>query len=356
VTSFKDNFEDQAALYISKYENGQITIEKVLKELKWAKGQKILQSLQIPSQNYPDLPSKRLRVNFPCESCGKANGPQILCFECGKSSVHKKKCAGLTSDEWICKKCTKNNAIDAPEMSRQSSSVIYEHTVNVLIEKVVEEAKKDRYFCENLVRRQQKYTEINLELIRRNESLITIQKPEEIRRKRYENDEFSRKETEELINDLISQLNCARIPGFETTKKLIEMHGNDIQLLDKCRITQKEAALGLLKYKLPTFDRNLQLDFNSNKFERFLDRNNPAGLNNRHMAVVQKYCKLTPSELALNPSNSIVYGVAKLIIDGTLANCEYSGGNQIDHVGGGTNPESLKGLLRKIKDKYNIPE
>lgn len=328
----------------------------MIKELKWAKGLKILQSL--PEANEKELPVKRLRVNFPCESCGKANGPQVFCMDCGQSSVHKKKCAGLTGEEWLCKKCTKNSAMNPNnelidlDLSRNSSQ-IYENTVKVLIEKVVEEAKKDKYFYENLVKRQQKYAEINAELIKRNESLITVQKPEEIRRKRYENDEFIRKETEELINDLISQLNCARIPGFETTKKLIEMHGNDVQLLDKCRITQKEAVLGLLNYKLPTIDRYQQLDQSSNKFERFLDRSNPSGLTSKHNSIIQKFKDLTVQDLALVPSSTLIYGLGKLIIDGTLANCEYSG-TQIDHVGGGTNPENLKVLLRKIKDKYNI--
>ena len=58
--------------------------------------------------------------------------------------------------------------------------------------------------------------------------------------------------------------------------------------------------------------------------------------------------------MPLVPTPKVLYGLVKLIIDGTLANCEYTPGQQIDHVGGGTNPELLKLLLKKVKEKYKI--
>ena len=122
----------------------------------------------IPDPNEKELPVKRLRVNFPCESCGKANGPQVFCMECGQSSVHKKKCAGLTGEEWLCKRCTKSSSTAPNDLTdldlSRNSSTNYENTVKVLIDKVVDEAKKDKYFYENLVKRQQKYAEINAEV------------------------------------------------------------------------------------------------------------------------------------------------------------------------------------------------
>lgn len=268
--------------------------------------------------------------------------------------MHKKKCAGITSDEWTCKRCIKQETVGSspvmPELSR-NSSVVYEPNVQNSIDRVVEEAKKDKDLLSNLLRRQQKYAEINAELIRRSESLITIQKPEEIRRKRYENDEYIRKETDDLISDLISQLHCAKIPGFEGTKKLIEIYGNDIQTLDRYRASQKEIVLGLLKYKLPSNENRVYQDLSTNKFERFLDRSNPDGLHSKLANTMKRFSDMTVQELNFSPSAKVVYSLTKLVIDATLANCEYTPGQQIDHIGGGTNPENLKALFRKIKDK-----
>lgn len=349
----KENFIEHSDAYTKKISQGSAILEKIVKEIKWGEGKRILEGLF--SKQLMSLPLKRGRLNYPCEMCGKSSGPQIFCFECGKSSVHKKKCAGLESDEWVCKKCLKQETIapspTVPDLSRNSSTVIYEFNVQNSIDRVVEEAKKDTYLFNNLVKRQQKYAEINTELIRRNESLITIQKPEEIRRKRYENDEFIRKETEELITDLISQLHCARIPGFESTKKLMETYGNDIQTLDRYRVTQKEIVLGLLNYKLPSNENRSYQDLSTNKFERFLDKSNPNGLHSKLASTMKKFADMTVNDLTFSPSVKVVYSLAKLIIDGTLANCEYTPGQTIDHVGGGTNPENLKVLLRKIKDK-----
>lgn len=327
-------------------------LEKTVKEIRWGEGKRILEGLL--NKQLLSLPIKRSRLNYPCEVCGKSSGPQVFCFECGKSSVHKKKCAGITNDEWICKRCTKQETLVSsptlPDLSR-NSSMVYEFNVQNSIDRVVEEAKRDTYLFSNLLKRQQKYAEINAELIRRNESLITIQKPEEIRRKRYENDEYIRKETDDLISDLISQLHCAKIPGFEGTKKLIETYGNDIQTLDRYRATQKEIVLGLLKYKLLSNENRVYQDLSTNKFERFLDRSNPNGLHSKLADTMKKFSDMTVEELNFNPSAKVVYSLTKLVIDATLANCEYTPGQQIDHIGGGTNPENLKALFKKIKDK-----
>ena len=51
-------------------------------------------------------------------------------------------------------------------------------------------------------------------------------------------------------------------------------------------------------------------------------------------------------------NNKQIYAITRLVVDGTLANCEYTSGKKIDHIGGGTSPYHLQGFLDKLKIKY----
>ena len=243
---------------------------------------------------------------------------------------------------------------ELPVLTYNGSNSITEQSVEFSINKIMQDSLDDKILYNIIIQRQKEFADINAEVSRMNESLGLIQKPEELRRKRYQIDEFLRTRTEELINDLIDQLHCAHIPGFESTKKIQKMFAADINKLEKYRNLQREIVSGLLKTPLPAKISKDVEKAEISKFERFMDKNNPKGIYGKLNATIEKFGNLNIQEMPLVPTPKVLYGLVKLIIDGTLANCEYTPGQQIDHVGGGTNPELLKLLLKKVKEKYKI--
>ena len=356
---------ENAENFIRKYSGGQI-LEKVLREIKWSEGLKFYSEVLKFGK---ELPLKRTRPTSQCEVCHGESGPQLYCMVCNENSIHKKKCAGIRSNTWTCKKCSTPNSlplIDIPKkkpketvpslelpMLTRNGSSITEISVSQNINKILSESLKDKILYNIIAQRQKEYLDIHTEVQKMNESLALIQKPEEMRRKRYQIDEFLRTNTENLTCDLIDQLHCAHIPGFESAKKLQKLFENDINTLEKYRNSQKEIVCGLLKSHLPSLNVKETEPPQVSKFDKFMDKNNAKGIYAKLTKTISSFNELSIKETAA-PTPAILYGIVKVIIDGTLANCEYTPGQQIDHVGGGTNPEMLRGVLKKIKEKYKI--
>ena len=242
---------------------------------------------------------------------------------------------------------------DLPLLIRSESGSIIDYTIAQNIEKIIKESITDKILHNIIAQRQKEFIDTNIEVQKMNESLNQIQKPEEMRRKRYQIDEFLRTKTENLINDLIDQLHCAHIPGFESAKKLQKIFEKDINTLEKYRTAQREIVSGLLKAQLPSFTYKEAELPQLSKFEQLMDKKNPKNIYSKIEKTIEKFKNLKVEARPI-PSPSVLYGIVKVIIDGTLANCEYTPGQQIDHVGGGTNPELLKNLLKDIKGKYRI--
>lgn len=317
-----------------------------------------------------ELPVKRSRSTSQCEVCGGVSGPQLYCMMCGLNSIHKKKCAGIRGNTWTCKKCVDPRHLpvlnieksfsfenlqspDLPGLSRHGSSSIIDVSVAQNISKILKDSIEDKILYNIIAQRQKEYIEIGAEVGKMKETLAFIQKPEEMRRKRYQIDEFFRTHTENLANDLIDQLHCAHIPGFEGLKKLQKIYANDINTLEKYRTAQHEIVSGLLQTPLPSLTSKETEAPISSKFSKFMDKNNCNGIYAKLNNTINAFSALKVTE-STAPSTKVLYGIVKVIIDGTLANCEYTPGQQIDHVGGGTNPDLLRGVLKKIKEKYKI--
>ncbi|OMJ82070.1 hypothetical protein SteCoe_17343 [Stentor coeruleus] len=360
--SFKERFTDFAENYIRKYDGLEV-LEKAISDMKWAEGKiKLNELISLPK----DLPQKRLRPNNPCEVCQKVSGPQIFCISCKESSIHKKKCARITSNIWTCKKCKdfgdtpmlgykdSVNSLDILNLSRSQSNTIGDINIQETIQAILQESIKDPTVYKILTQRQKDYEDIEKEVTVKNEALSLVQKPEELRREKYKIQEFSNTRKDNLFNELIDQLHCAHISGFESIKKLKKYFQNDEPAFEKYRNAQKEVVSVLLKTQLPNNDKITPEDPVAAKFSKFLDKSNPKGLFARLNSTIDKFNDMKVDDLIVKPSTTVLYGIVKVIIDGTLANCEYTPGQHIDHVGGGTNPEDLKALLKKVKEKYMI--
>lgn len=331
--------------------------------MKWPEGKiKLNELLNLPK----DLPQKRLRPNNPCEICQKVSGPQIFCISCKESSIHKKKCAGITSNIWTCKKCKgfgdvpmlgnndSMNSLDTLNLSRTQSGVVEDINIQETVQAILQESIKDPTVYKILMQRQKDYEDIEKEVAVKNEALSLVQKPEEFRREKYKIQEFSNTRKDNLFNELIDQLHCAHISGFESIKKLKKYFQSNEPAFEKYKNAQKEVVSVLLKTPLPNNEKITPEDPVTAKFSKFLDRSNPKGLFAKLSATIDKFNDMKVDDLIVKPSTTVLYGIVKVIIDGTLANCEYTPGQHIDHVGGGTNPEDLKVLLKKVKEKYVI--
>jgi hypothetical protein len=310
-----------------------------------------------------ELPLKRPRNSSQCEACGKITGSQVYCKICNKKTIHKKKCAGVILNTWTCKDCKEvlNPKLGSPEndsiqtlepllLSRKGSS-ISDINITQSINNILEDALKDENLYNIIHKGQKEFIEINKEIEKMKSSLEFIQKPEDIRRNKYKIDEYLRTRSESLISEVFDKLHCAHISGFESAKNLRKIFEGDINALDRYKAMQKDVVVGLLKAALPS---NKQIDDvpQLSKFEKFMDKNNPKGIYAKLNSTIEKFKAIKIEEKPSGPTLKAFYGIVKTVIDGTLANCEYTSGQQIDLVGGGTNPELLKSLLNKLKEKY----
>ena len=149
---------------------------------------------------------------------------------------------------------------------------------------------------------------------------------------------------------------CTHIQGFERfaeMQRLYSSEGQPLSLADteKLKKTQKKVVLKLLRQSArnvaPKFEPGQSTHINTSTAARL----KPKALLEQTIERLRKQ-EVSVVKPTLAPLS--LYPIAKIIIDGTLANCEYTTGKNIDHVGGGTNPAMIHLLLEKIKQHYAL--
>ncbi|CAG9317003.1 unnamed protein product [Blepharisma stoltei] len=344
---FKEKFFECAEQYYCKYDKGGNLLNDAVNELNWKEGIEFYNQIYT---KYLTLPQKRKKPKCSkCQVCNKSTGRQVVCQDCGLNTVHKN-CGGLKSEIWTCSLCDGMPSIkrsisdpfseSLPTYERSLSTPVGTFSIPPLqidnvIQNIIDECNCDEVLSSIITQRQIEYNDIKSE----------------------------KKEIDRIVSDLVDQLQCAHTPGFESMRKLQKMYGRGFLMakpedLEDYKKAQREVVIKLLETEIVKKKHKNSISGKKEEVKEvssinsFLDPNKENSVHNLMKKTIDKMINLKIEDEKPKLTYSKLADIVKVIIDGTLTNCEYGSGSHIDHIGGGTNPELLKSLLDKIKDKY----
>ena len=307
------------------------------------------------------LPSKRPR-SLRCVECNKTIGKVVMCSVCDTVGVHKK-CGRLTSPTWVCVDCSPGPSLkpssspSATQRSPSASFTLPELEVSTVLASILKECQHDSTLNEHIASRQREYWGLIEEVRQQTEA---AEGSEDGRRLLAQVKAYEKRELQRMQYDLIDLLQCTHIQGFESFTELQRLYGSQGMLpslagTERLKEKQKEVVLRLLRHRSSAGDSAQALPF-EDSFSASSKTSSVVCLTPRELLdqTIERLKKqeLPKSKPVLTPLS--LYPIAKIIIDGTLANCEYTAGKNIDHVGGGTNPAMIHLLLEKIKQRYAL--
>lgn len=331
-------------------------------------------------QKYLNLPQKRIKPkSSKCQVCGKSKGRQMICQGCGMNTIHKN-CGGIKIEFWLCNLCDCipliKRSISDPYSELPTSLTRFNSTpvgsfpvpplqVEEVLKSILKECKSDETLASIIAQRQCEYNDLLMEIKQRSHDISKANHLEhDFRIRSFQLKEHENKEIERIVSDLTDQLQCAHVQGFESIRKLQKIYGLGAMIpvpdhLENYKKAQKEVVMKLLiaHVERKSTQRN-SISSNNDQLKEtpsinsFLDPNNQNSVHSLMKKTIDKLMDLKIDDRKPKLNCSKMADIVKVIIDGTLTNCEYGSGSHIDHIGGGTNPELLKSLLEKIKDKY----
>jgi len=362
VWKFNEKFEEFAEYYFKKYDKGGVRLYKELRKLKWYEE---IKKLEVKLSNLEK--TTKTTDSSRCVECNRAIGNKIPCKECGNCYVHKK-CGKVKGKDWTCANCSlkkpkleKSLSVqkvsEEPRFSRKTKSdssgyfVIPQLDPESTFQNILKECLSDATLNQLIKARQNEFSDVINSEQQETLGIKNIPEPEYGLRLFQLREKFKR-EKSRIVQDLIDQLHCAHLPGFETVRKLQSLYGAksldpEPESYENYRKSQTEVSQRLLATEIPKTEPS---PGSCDLVNGFFDPENENSGAARKQRILKQLEEMDPPKPKLSPTH--ISGIARVIIDGTLANCEYTPGNKICHVGGGTNPLLLKVLLTRLKEKF----
>ena len=375
VYKLDDEFEERSMNALQQ-QNAQELLKKVLSKPEHKKLVKIFVKVEATY----DSSLKGLGPT-QCFVCRKKIGRTIVCAGCGNVGVHRK-CKPGVEEGWYCElNCSDRipeiaimSPIETPPtLTRNSSSLAMpDIDVQKTLTYIIDEAARDEPLLKILTSQQLAMSRLKQEIENKKYTLRRSEVSEtEYRLQSFKLQELEKFEQEKIKADLIEQLECAHIKGFESLFLLRKQSGStDVDVdeddVEKWKQKKKQTVERLLYAKLPdiapstpdskkaVLSPTVSISPSKNICHSLLDKSSE---NSIHKLLEKTYARLR-TETEAEPyvrtpmTYAQFYGSTVAVHDATIANCAYYSGKRIEHVGAGTSPKLMQLVMNKIIERY----